>query len=163
MLPLRSLKPAKRNARTHSKRQVRQIADSMLRFGVINPLVVDEHNQLVAGHGRAEAAKLLGLKTVPAIRVPHLTEAEVRAYALADNKLADNAGWDRALLAVELGELHLELPNIGLDLGITGFDPGEVDAILGDFQEGKDPADEVPQISGPPVSRATSLSSVGIA
>ena len=92
MLSPRSLRPAPRNARTHSARQIRQIADSMVRFGFVNPLVVDDHGRIVAGHARAEAAKLIGLKKVPVIRLSHLSEAEVRAYMLADNKLAEKPG-----------------------------------------------------------------------
>ena len=92
MLPVSKLRPSKRNPRTHSKKQIREIANSLLRFGVINPAVVDGHGRLVAGHARTEAAKLLGLKTIPVIRVTHLSEAEIRAYALADNKLASKAG-----------------------------------------------------------------------
>ena len=105
MLPPQSLMPAQRNARTHSKKQIRQIADSIKRFGVINPLVADDHGCMIAGHARAEAAKLLGIKSVPVIRVSHLSEAEIRAYMLADNKLAEKSGWDRELLAIELSEL----------------------------------------------------------
>jgi DNA modification methylase len=149
MLPLRSLRPATRNAHTHSKKQVRQIADSMLRFGVINPLIADDHGRIVAGHGRAEAAKLLGLKLVPVIRLSHLSETEIRAYALADNKLTEKAGWDRELLAIELEELQIALPEIGLDIGITGFDPSEIDSIMLDFAEDRaDPADQIPDLEG---------------
>ncbi len=145
LLPPNSLRPSKRNARTHSKKQIRQIADSMVRFGAINPVITDEHRKIVAGHARAEAAKLLGLKQIPVIRLSHLKETEIRAYMLADNKLAEKAGWDRELLAVELGELQISLPEVGLDVGITGFEPGEVDAIMLDFAEGQtNPADQIP-------------------
>jgi ParB-like chromosome segregation protein Spo0J len=125
MLPPRRLRPAQRNARTHSKKQIRQIADSIERFGVISPIVADDRGRIVAGHARAEAAKLIGLKHVPVIRLSHLNETEIRAYMLADNKLAEKAGWDREILAIELEELQIALPEIGLDLAITGFDPGE--------------------------------------
>jgi ParB-like chromosome segregation protein Spo0J len=147
MLSPRSLRPGPRNARTHSKKQIQQIADSMVRFGVVNPLVADENGRIVAGHARAEAARLLGLKLVPVIRVSHLSDTEIRAYMLADNKIAEKAGWDRELLAVELEELQIALPEIGLDLGITGFEPGEVDSIMLDFAEGRNnPADQVPEL-----------------
>jgi hypothetical protein len=129
MVDLRTLRPARRNARTHSKKQIRQIADSMLRFGVINPLIVDEQGRIVAGHGRFTAAEQLGVRQLPVIRISHLTETEIRAYMLADNRLAEKAGWDRELLAIEFEELQIALPEVGLDLSITGFDPGEVDAI----------------------------------
>lgn len=113
------MRPADRKTRTHSKAQVRQIADSILQFGFINPVVVDGRGKIVAGHGRFEAAKLVGLRHIPVICVEHLTQAQLRAYALADNKLAENAGWDRELLAIELEELQVVLPEIGLDLSIT--------------------------------------------
>ena len=151
-LPLRNLRPSRRNPRTHSKKQIRQIADSMLRFGVINPLIVDDRGRIAAGHARAEAAKLLGLRQVPVIRLSHLSETEIRAYLLADNKLAEKAGWDRELLAIELEELQIALPEIGLDIGITGFDPGEIDTIMLDFGEGQaNPADEISDLEGEPV------------
>jgi DNA modification methylase len=143
----RSLRLAQRNARTHSKKQIRQIADSMLRFGVINPLIVDDRGRIVAGHARAEAAKLLGLKEVPCIRLSHLSETEIRAYMLADNKLAEKAGWDREILALELGDLQIALPEIGLDISITGFDPGEIDSVMLDFSDDRvNPADQVPEL-----------------
>ena len=149
MLSPRSLRPSPRNARTHSARQIRQIADSMVRFGFVNPLVADDHGRIVAGHARAEAAKLIGLKKVPVIRLSHLSETEVRAYMLADNKLAEKAGWNREMLAVELEELEIALPEIGLDIGVTGFDPGEIDSIMLDFADGQpNPADEIPDLKG---------------
>ena len=135
MLPLNALRQADRKARTHSKRQIRRIADSILHLGFINPIVVDRRRKIVAGHGRFEAAKLLGLKLIPVICVEHLSDAQLRAYSLADNKLAERAGWDRETLAVELEELQVLLPEIGLDLTVTGFEPGEVDALLLDFEE----------------------------
>jgi hypothetical protein len=147
MLSPKSLRPGSRNARTHSKKQIRQIADSMVRFGVVNPLIADEQGRIVAGHARAEAARLLGLKLVPVIRVSHLSDTEIRAYMLADNKLAEKAGWDREMLAIELEELQIALPEIGLDLGITGFDPGEIDSIMFDFADGRNSAaDQVPDL-----------------
>jgi ParB-like chromosome segregation protein Spo0J len=147
MLPPRSLRPAQRNARTHSKKQIRQIADSLARFGVINPVIADDQGRIVAGHARAEAAKLLGLKQVPVIRLSHLNETEIRAYMLADNKLAERAGWDRELLAIELEQLQIALPEIGLDVGITGFEPGEIDSIILDFGEDRaNPADQIPDV-----------------
>lgn len=147
MLAPHSLRPAVRNARTHSKKQIREIADSMLRFGVISPIVADDRRRIVAGHARAEAAKLIGLKQVPVIRVSHLNETEIRAYMLADNKLAEKAGWDREILAIEFKELQIALPEIGLDVGITGFEPGEIDSILVDFDDERpDPADQFPEM-----------------
>src|SRR3954471_18438889 len=99
------LKPYARNARTHSKKQIKQIARSIERFGFVNPVLISDRLEIVAGHGRFEAAKLLGLQTVPSLKLSHLSEAERRAYVLADNRLAEKAGWDRDLLALELREL----------------------------------------------------------
>jgi DNA modification methylase len=154
MMPVAQIKQAGRNARTHSRRQIQQLADSLRRFGAINPVVVDDHGFLVAGHARCEAAKQLGLSHVPAIHVSHLSPAELRAYALADNRLAESAGWDRPLLALEIAELK-ELPEIGLDIGITGFESFEIDALLTDLgRETPDPADEVIEArKGPTVAR----------
>ena len=105
-----ALEPRATNPRTHSKKQIRQIADSMERFGFTSPILVDDAGGIVAGHGRVAAAKLLGLENVPTIRLEDLTEAEVRAYVIADNRLAENAGWDRDLLAIELqGLIELDL------------------------------------------------------
>jgi DNA modification methylase len=147
MLSPRSLRPAQRNARTHSKRQIRQIADSVERFGFTNPIIADEHGQIVAGHARAEAAKLLGMKQIPVIRLSDRNKTEIRAYMLADNKLAERAGWDREMLAIEFEELQIALPEIGLDVGITGFDPGEIDSIMLDFAEARtNPADQIPDL-----------------
>lgn len=147
MLAPRGLRPAERNVRTHSKKQIRQIADLMVRFGVINPVIADDHGRIVAGHARAEAAKLLGLKQVPVIRLSHLNETEIRAYVLADNKLAERAGWDREMLAIELEQLQIALPEIGLDVGITGFEPGEIDLIMLDFSEDRaNRADQIPDL-----------------
>src|SRR6202049_4225849 len=96
------LRPYPKNARTHSKRQILQIADAIRRFGFCNPVLIDDKMQIIAGHGRVEAAKLLGMDTVPTCRLSHLSEVEKRAYILADNKLAEQAGWDQELLAIEL-------------------------------------------------------------
>jgi ParB-like chromosome segregation protein Spo0J len=162
MLPLRVLRPAHRNPRTHSKKQIRQIADSIKQFGVISPIIADDRGRIVAGHARVEAAKLIGLKEMPVIRLSHLSEAEIRAYMLADNKLAEKAGWDREMLAIEFEELQIALPEIGLDLGIIGFDPAEVDAIMADFGEDPaDPADEIADLEDTPVARKDDLFVLG--
>jgi ParB-like chromosome segregation protein Spo0J len=96
------LERSPRNPRTHSKHQIRQIAESIRVFGFTNPVLIDGKNRIIAGHGRVEAAKLLGMTEVPTIRLEQLTEAQIRAYVIADNKLAENAGWDRETLAIEL-------------------------------------------------------------
>src|SRR5690349_11583217 len=104
-IDIEALKPSPRNTRTHPGKQVRQIADSIAAFGFVVPIVANEHRRILMGHGRYEAAKLLGLKRVPVIEVSGLSEAKCRALALADNRIAQNAGWNRELLNAELAEL----------------------------------------------------------
>src|SRR3984893_12098825 len=104
-LAVARLRPYARNARTHSKKQIRQIADSIVKFGFTNPVLIGDDDEIIAGHGRVEAAKLLGLQSVPTLRLSHLDAAQRRAYMLADNKLALGAGWDRDALAAELRAL----------------------------------------------------------
>ena len=148
------LRPNPRNARTHSKKQLRQIANSIERFGWTYPLLVDESGTILAGHGRYQAALQLGLTEVPVITVSHLSETQKRALVLADNKIAENAGWDRQILATELGELATLLPEIDLSLDITGFEPPEIDGLMGDLVDREDdPADEVPETTKLAVSR----------
>lgn len=127
-IALGDLIPWARNARTHSKKQIGQIADSIRTFGFTNPVLIDEDNHILAGHGRVKAANTLGMDKVPCLRLDQMTEAEKRAYVLADNKLALNAGWDDHLLALELGELL----DVDLDFGIeiTGFSIPEIDALI---------------------------------
>ncbi len=104
-LPVEALRPYADNARTHSRKQIRQIAKSIERFGFCNPVLIDDRRGIIAGHGRVAAAKLLGISLVPTVRLSHLTEAQKRAYILADNRLAEKAGWDREILAIELQAL----------------------------------------------------------
>jgi ParB-like nuclease domain len=125
---IRNLTPYPRNARTHSKPQIRQIADSIRAFGFTNPVLVDRQGTIVAGHGRLEAAKLLGLHEVPTICLENLSPDQIRAYILADNKLAEKAGWDNSILAIELQ--HLTSVDLGFDVSLTGFEIGEIDLIL---------------------------------
>jgi DNA modification methylase len=131
-----------RNARTHSKRQIRQIANSVSEFGFTNPILIDGENFVLAGHGRLAAAKLLGMERVPCLRFTSMTDRQKRAYALADNKLALNAGWDEQLLAAELSAL-LQL-DPAFDIAVTGFSISEVDSLIeGDhLEEAGDPADD---------------------
>jgi ParB/Sulfiredoxin domain len=139
-----TLKTNPRNARTHSKKQIRQIADSIRAFGFVVALLVDENGMLVAGHSRLEPAKLLGLSEVPVIVLKGLSEAKKRALLLADNKIAENAGWDRKRLAMELPELTELLVDEALDISITGFESVEIDQIVIDFEEDSaDPADAI--------------------
>jgi len=129
ILPIETLSPFDRNTRTHSKAQVKQIAESIKQFGFTNPVLVDQHNKILAGHGRVAAAELLGLKEVPTLRIDHLTEAEKRSYVIADNRLAEKAGWDKEILAMELRALI----DLDVDVTVTGFDIPEVDLIIGEF------------------------------
>ena len=129
--PIHALRPHRQNARTHSKRQIRQIANSILRFGFCNAILVDDDLTILAGHGRVEAAKLLGLTSVPTIRLSHLSEADKRAYVIADNRLAEKAGWDRSLLAIELQGLI----DIGFEVELTGFETPEIDLLLDEALE----------------------------
>ncbi len=125
-IPVRQLRPYPKNARTHSKKQIQQIAKSIAKFGFCNPVLIDDAKQIIAGHGRVEAAKVLGIDAVPACPLSHLSEADKRAYILADNKLAEKAGWDRELLAIELQGLI----EIDVDIELTGFEMAEIDLIL---------------------------------
>jgi hypothetical protein len=129
ILPLDQLRPWTRNARTHSRKQIRQIAESIRRFGFTNPVLIDGENRILAGHGRVEAARELGMATAPCLRIDHMSATDKRAYVLADNKLALNAGWDEELLALELKELMEADIDFGVD--ITGFSIAEVDQLIG--------------------------------
>lgn len=139
---IRDLTPYPRNARTHSKKQLRQIADSIARFGFTNPVLIDEHDCILAGHGRVEAARLLGIDRVPCRLIASLSEAEKRAYILADNKLALNAGWDEEILAIELQFLVDQAPD--LDIALTGFEVAEIDDLIeiGGTRDETDPRDD---------------------
>src|ERR1700680_1428664 len=125
---IQNLAPYARNPPPHSSRQIRQIADSIRTFGFTNPVLVNRSRMIIAGHGRVAAAKLLGINKVPTICLENLTEDEIRAYILADNKLAEKAGWDNSILAIELE--HLTSGDLGFDVSITGFEVGEIDLIL---------------------------------
>lgn len=140
-----SLRPNPHNARRHSKQQIRQIAASIRQFGHLVPILVDENDVVLAGHGRLDAGKLLGLNSVPTLTVSGLTDAQKRAFVIADNKITENAGWDREILAAEFNALFELLPPIGLDLTITGFSTGEIDQVLDDLgTPNPEPGDVVP-------------------
>ena len=152
------LKPYPRNARTHSKKQIRQIADSIRQFGFTNPVLVDSQGMILAGHGRAEAARLLSLASVPCVRIDHMSPEQKRAYILADNKLAQNAGWDEEILATEL-QFLLEA-EIDFEIGVIGFETHEVDRLIEglDTEEPGDPADDaLPRPAKKTVSRLGDL------
>jgi DNA modification methylase len=158
LTPITELRPYPNNARTHSRKQIRQIANSIKKFGFCNPVLIDDTKEIIAGHGRVEAARLLGIDAVPTCRLSHLSDAEKRAYILADNKLAEKAGWDKELLAIELqGLIELDV-----DIELTGFEMTEVDLILEDAREASaapnGPEDKVPEHApGPAVTQTGDL------
>ena len=127
-LPIISLKPRASNPRTHNRRQRRQIASAIRRWGFTNPILIDENREIIAGHGRLEAAKMLGYETVPTICLANMSEADKRAYVIADNRLAELAGWDNELLAIEFQ--YLSEIEIDFDLTITGFDMPAIDLLI---------------------------------
>jgi DNA modification methylase len=145
LVSIDGLSPYKGNARTHSRKQVEQIAASIRRFGFNNPVLIDDGGEIVAGHGRVAAAKLLGLAAVPTLRLSHLSAADKQAYILADNKLAEKAGWDREILAIELQDLI----DLDYEVELTGFELPEIDLILEDADaakaEGNGPEDSIPE------------------
>jgi DNA modification methylase len=157
-LDVAELRPYKGNPRAHSKKQIRQIAQSIQVFGFTNPILIDSEMTLLAGHGRLEAAKLLGWPKMPCIRLDHLNPTQRRAYVLADNKLAELAGWDEELLRLEFKGLVEIDPSF--DLGVTGFAPQEIDVIMdgGELAQAADPADEaIPPTTGTAISRRGDL------
>ncbi len=157
-LSVASLIPNSRNARKHSKKQINKVAASLREFGFVNPVIIDEHNIILVGHCRVESAKLLGLYEVPTIRLTHLTEAQKRAFALADNRLAEDADWDFEILAVELKELS-EL-NLDVVIESTGFESHEIDRIIETDEAVRSAAQELlpePNPEEPPVTRVGDL------
>ena len=141
--------PYASNSRTHDDAQVAQIAASIKEFGFNNPVLIDETGGIIAGHGRVLAARKLGLDKVPTIELAHLTPNQRKAYVIADNKLALNAGWDMEMLSLEMGDLDKE----GFDLSLIGFDDNELAAILADKNEGLTDPDEVPDLPDEPVTK----------
>jgi len=155
------LNPYAGNARTHSDKQIEQIAASIRQFGFANPVLIDGTGGIIAGHGRVAAARKLGYDEVPVIELAHLSEAERRAYVIADNRLAELAGWDHEILAIELQALSdVELD---FDLEINEFETAEIDLLLEDQNGGgHDPADDVPEIApGPAISRPGDIWQLG--
>ena len=149
MLPIEELFPYVNNSRTHSDEQVAQVAASIKEFGFTNPVLVDKDNMIIAGHGRMKAAMRLGLTEVPCIRLDHLNDFQKKAYIIADNKLALNAGWDNELLRLELGQLNDD----GFDLSLTGFDDDELSKLLIPEQiDGLTDEDDVPDVPEDPVT-----------
>ena len=158
--PANTLKPRSTNPRTHSKKQINQIANAMRRFGFTNPILVDD--SIIAGHGRVEAAKSIGLDQVPTVRLSTMSEAEIRAYVIADNELAENAGWDRNLLGIELQ--YLSELEADFDVTVTGFDLAEIDILIEELTPANqdDPADElIEPVSGSAITRDGDVWQIG--
>lgn len=153
-LPIDALVPYARNSRTHSSEQVGQLAASIREFGFTNPVLIDERGGIIAGHGRVMAAQSIGLERVPCLRLTHLTDAQRRAYVIADNKLALNAEWDQALLAAELRALQED----DFDLGLTGFGDKEIGELFAtlDLPAEPDAAAQDPDVAPPPPAHPTS-------
>lgn len=156
-LTVDQIKPSDNNPRAHSKKQIKQIAASIKRFGFNGVIVINKSGMIIAGHGRLEAARLIGMKTVPCVRVTHLQPAEEMAYRIADNQIALSGRWVREELADQLAQLEISLPELDLDISITGFDVGEIDALFADHGDAAaDPQDEVdfPSADAQPVTRS---------
>lgn len=155
--PIQDLIPYARNSRTHDDAQVAQIAASIKEFGWTNPVLLDGENGIIAGHGRVMAASKLGEKEVPTIELSHMDDNQKRAYIIADNKLALNAGWDNEMLALELQDLS----DAGYDLGLTGFDPDEISALNPQVVEGLTDEDAVPEVPEEPVTKVGDIYQLG--
>lgn len=150
-LAVARLKPHAHNARTHSPAQLRKLEASIRRFGFVNPVLVDDDDRIIAGHGRVAAATTMGMETVPVVRVSGMTEAERKAYVIADNRLAELAGWDDDLLRLELGSIE-EL-DLGFDLELTGFSTGEIEKLLAGVENaGREEAPPEPVVDRPAVT-----------
>ena len=152
-----SLKPHPRNTRTHSKAQIEQIAQSIRSFGFTNPILIDEQNEIIAGHGRLLGAKACSLTQVPVIQLSDLSEVQKRALRIADNKIALNAGWDRDLLVAELGEI--QTMDLDFDLTLTGFETGEIDVLLDSVGQDEEPP--VPDAAVVPRARLGDVFALG--
>lgn len=154
-----SLVPYARNSRTHSDAQVAQIAGSIKEFGFNNPVLIDQDGGIIAGHGRVMAAQKLGLEKVPAVKLEHLTETQRKAYVIADNRLALNAGWDDQMLTLELQELDTE----NFDLSLLGFEADELNALLNPIKETEGLTDEdaVPEVPEEPKTKPGDIYKLG--
>ncbi|MDF2366026.1 DNA methyltransferase [Sneathiella sp.] len=159
---LDALTPYARNARTHSKKQIRQIADSIEEFGFTNPVLVDGTGGVIAGHGRIEAARFLKLETVPTLCLADLTEEQIKAYIIADNRLAELAGWNPEILAIELQEL-LTI-DLDFDITLTGFETPEIDILIGELnaETSDDPEENIPLVdNGPAITQVGDIWQIG--
>ena len=158
-----SLLPHPSNARTHSRKQIRELRKSFRKFGFLNPVLTGSNNVIVAGHARVQAAIEEGLPTIPCVRVDHLSKDEIRAYMLADNKHAENAGWDQELLAQELSDLNLTMPDLEFDA--IGFSIAEVDSLIAGpapVEDGDPADDQLPKVpKGPPQTKPGDIWALG--
>lgn len=154
LIEIEKLIPYARNSRTHSEEQVAQIAGSIREFGFTNPVLVDKDGTIVAGHGRVMAARKLGMASVPCLRLGHLTESQVRAYVIADNKLALNAGWDEEMLKSEIAAIKDD----GFDIDLLGFSDDELSELLQpEIVQGQTDPDQVPEVPEEPVTKPGDL------
>lgn len=149
MVPIADLVPYANNARTHSPAQIAKLRASLREFGFVNPVIIDKDNGIIAGHGRVEAARLEGFKEVPCVPAEYLTEAQRKAYILADNRMAMDAGWDEQMLKEELEALE----KMGFDLPLTGFEDKELDKLLGETAKAIDGADELEEAPEEPFTQ----------
>ena len=154
----KTLKPRATNPRTHPKKQIEQLKNSIREFGFVRPVLLDRDDGIIAGHGSTLAAIELGMADIPTVHVDHLSQEQIRAYVIADNKLAEKAGWDRELLALELKELSLNF-----DITLTGFELPEFDLLLDELGgPGTDAADEIPELDrGTAITRTGDLWQIG--
>jgi DNA modification methylase len=157
MIPISELRLNSRNPRTHSEKQIRKLVSSVREFGWTNPVIADEANLVLAGHGRIEAAKRLNLTEVPVIRIGHMSEAQKRAYVIADNRLAEDAGWDHGLLGIEFAALI----DLGFEVALTGFEISEIDIMMLGEGESPEPRVDLPEPDAVAVNRPGDAWSVG--
>ena len=158
LVPLDKLVPYQNNARTHSPEQINKLRSSLREFGFINPVIIDRDYGIIAGHGRAIAAREEGIKEVPCVFADHLTEAQKKAYIIADNRMALDAGWDEALLRVEIEALQAD----AFDLALTGFDEKELSKLFDDGKEAKDDDFDVDaELQKPTFSKAGDVWTLG--
>jgi DNA modification methylase len=160
-VPIECLRPWPNNPRTHSKKQLQQIARSIAHFGFTNPVMIDADNVVIAGNGRIEAAKQAGILSVPTVRLDHLSPAQRRAYVIADNRLAEKAGWDPEILKIEFQ--NLALADLDFDLEITDFETAEIDVILDHIAPAaaEDPSDSIPPLASEAVTHPGDLWRLG--
>ena len=157
LVPIAKLVPYQNNARTHSPAQIQKLRSSLREFGFINPVLIDRDYGVIAGHGRIEAAREEGITEVPCVFVDHLTDAQKKAYILADNRMALDAGWDEEMLKIELSGLQ----EMGYDLDLTGFDAAELSDFFGTDDAKEDDFDVDAELQKPSFSKAGDVWKLG--